>query len=200
MMWAFFMSKIDEIYKHFPSLNSRKRREGLISRMDELEKQGIHCFDCIGNCCTFESNSMQTSPIETVEVYLWLKSEGRWDTSLEEIKESIRLYRLDKEIATGDGTFFRRTYTCPFFKVQSKGCSLSRSIKPYGCLGFNPTETGVKEGVSCTIAKDALEKRAPDDLDFESKANQWLKNLLGLYWDKLPLPLALVKIDELLSE
>lgn len=189
-------------FKYLPDLEqSRLRRKALIHSMEALEKQGIHCGECNGKCCTSVANSMQCTPLEALEIALWLKDQGELKSELEaKILQCIQDYRLDYEIPTTRGIPFRRTYTCPFFKHESLGCFLSRSIKPYGCLGFNPTKPGMTEGGdSCQVNQDLMEGREKDWDKWEQEINQSLRLELKLNWEKLPMPVALLDVMERLD-
>jgi Fe-S-cluster containining protein len=177
------------------------RREILLDEMQSLEEKGISCKDCNGKCCTFIANSMQTTPLETMEVYNWLKSEGRVDQELKaKLKKCIDDFRLDNEISTGKNSTFRRSYTCPFFMDRSLGCSIAPEVKPYGCLAFNPKVYGVTDGQHCDSRTDLLEDRDKRFAAQEELENERLKNDLGLYWDKYPFPVALLDIMERLDK
>ncbi|CAM2066147.1 hypothetical protein SCOR_12265 [Sulfidibacter corallicola] len=179
----------------------RRRRQVLIDRMAHLEHEGLHCFSCSGVCCTFVANSMQTTPLETVEIIRYLKRAGRLDAELiERLRETVRRYRLDAP-SPGDGRrhFVRRTYTCPFFMGQARGCSLSRTIKPYGCLGFNPHRPDQTEGGDCASDTTALTLREARSAELETAHNQWLRARLELDWEKKPMPVALLDILERLA-
>lgn len=143
------------------------------------------------------ANSMQTTPLETVEVVNWLKDQGRIDQDLiDKLKKCIADFRLDVEISTGRNSSFRRTYTCPFFKDQSLGCSIAPEVKPYGCLGFNPKKANIVDGEDCISNIELLNER---DLMFsvlEQTENAKLVKELSLSWGKLPFPNALLDVME----
>ncbi|MBY0413066.1 MAG: hypothetical protein K2Q18_02820, partial [Bdellovibrionales bacterium] len=140
------------------------RREELITEMDNLEKASIHCMSCPGTCCTFQANSMQITPIEALEILHGLNFDDYTDLEKESfkarMKKTVSEYRLDVEVYTGkkNSTVLRKNYTCPFFNNGSLGCSLSRSTKPYGCLGFNPKKNE-DNGKSCASNTDLLQNR-----------------------------------------
>lgn len=176
------------------------RREILLDEMKNLEEQKITCRDCNGKCCTFIANSMQTTPFETIEVYNWLKSEGRIDGELKKkLEKCVKDYRLDVEISTGKNSSFRRSYTCPFFMDQNLGCSIAPEVKPYGCLAFNPKVYGVTDGQHCDSRMDLLEERDKRFAAQEELENERLRKDLGLCWEKSPFPLALLDIMERLD-
>ncbi len=165
------------------------------------EEQGKNCYSCKGVCCTFEMNSMQTTPLETIELYHYLKSENRINKNLiEKLSETISWYRLDKELPSdGKRQFARRTYTCPFLEAGDKGCTISRAAKPYGCLGFNPDIKNSVGEMGCSSDQNLLLERENLFKEFEDTENQDLKNQLNLTWDKLPMPVALLQIIEKLN-
>ncbi len=176
--------------------NSDLERRGLLlEEMKFLDRNKINCSECKGKCCSAVANSMQCSPIEAMDISLWLEKNGYWsDQLIEKLKKCISDYRLDYEISTTRGEAFRRTYECPFFNYSSAGCFLAPQVKPYGCLGFNPNSEGVKDGENCSSSL-ALLKRREDKWEKKEKIlNQKLIEELLLLWDKLPLPLALIKM------
>ncbi|WP_157765822.1 hypothetical protein [Halobacteriovorax marinus] len=199
-------NKAQNLYEHllssFELPNYAVRRSVLNENMNSLLDREINCFSCSGLCCTFVSNSMQTDPVQTLELYLFLKDNNRWnDELIAELKEVIRNNRLDYEIQTGAGSMFRRTYTCPFYNKGPKGCSISPEWKPFGCLGFNANSSGASEGSDCHSDLELLQKREDLFEGREELANHYLKEKLDLYWDKLPMPVALLELNKkLISE
>ncbi|CAM2006508.1 hypothetical protein [Acanthopleuribacter pedis] len=177
-----------------------KRRAGLVAAMAAHEQDGVDCSACSGVCCTFVANSMQTTPLETYDLLVWLQAQQRIDADLvAHLKETVRRYRLDAP-DPGDGrrSFVRRTYTCPFFKRDKLGCTISRQAKPYGCLGFNPFKAGQVEGGECRSQIDLLERREAEFAAREVVADQVLRRGLALDWEKKPMPVALLEfIDKL---
>ena len=183
-----------DIKEHLLSLTSKQldRRAILIDEMFKLESEQKDCFSCSGMCCTYEFNSMLITPIECFELLNYLELEGRIDEDLfTKLNDYINDFRLDREIYLGNNREFRRYYTCPFFRDQNKGCSISRSAKPYGCLGFNPKERIVNSKGKCGSNQALLEKRHHDFCASEKEANDYLSKILGLYWEKKPIPVAL---------
>lgn len=171
------------------------RRNLLLEAMTGLEEKNITCRDCTGKCCTFQANSMRMTALETEDLYQYLRSNSLFTETLKEkLKTCISEYRLDKDIPTKGGTSFRRTYTCPFFKHESLGCPLPPEVKPYGCLAFNALGTGVEDGENCASDLDLLKNRESDE---EEEKNLKLKEELGYYWDKLPIPMALLERDKI---
>ena len=184
-----------------PSENAHSRRSLLIEAMASLEGKAIHCFQCSGTCCTSVANSMQITPLETLEIVEGLQASGVELKEVEsKLKETIQQYRLDYELSTGKKGIkqLRRTYTCPFYSPGPKGCALSRSIKPYGCLAFNPKMAG-DNGSSCSSMIDLLETREKNHQSFEDIANQKIREAYGIDWDKLDLPRALLTFFQKLN-
>lgn len=163
------------------------RRQGLIDEMNRAEAEGISCKGCSGTCCTYEANSMMVTPLEALELMNYLNTSGMKDDTLRtKIEESVRVYRLDHAPGNGKRSFLRKTYTCPFFGFQELGCPLPREIKPYGCLAFNTHHKTEKANEHCYSDKELLEK-----LVFDEK-NEELKKKYDIFWDKSPLPTALI--------
>ena len=181
--------------------SSKERRDILTSKMKSLSEEGKNCLSCNGMCCTSVYNSMQTTPVETLEVLAYLESEGRLiDDTLKKVNDCISSYRLDKEISIGRGKSFRKTYTCPFFEPGAKGCTIGLHDKPYGCLGFNPLEVAVSAEGKCAVYSKIHEERAAKFNQIEESTNKFLREKLGLYWEKLPMPLAITKLIEVVGK
>jgi len=180
-------------------MNPKERRINLLDRMVELESTGLDCSQCSGKCCTYEANSMMTTPSETRELLIFLKENQLWTTELiEKINVAIKTYRLDQNISFGKKTLLRRTYTCPFFNHGEYGCPLPREVKPYGCLAFNSHHPTEKASEHCYSETDLLEKREKIDPN-EFSENEELKMKFHLWWDKLPLPYALIELNKSMS-
>jgi len=197
--------KAIKIYQHLLSElnlpNSESRRAPLNSAMDELSSKSINCFSCTGKCCTFISNSMQTDPIQTLELYIYLHEKNMWSDELVlELKEVIRNNRLDYEIQTGLGSSFRRTYTCPFYSEGPKGCSIDPESKPFGCLAFNALSECAVGGENCASDIPLLQTREDKFEALEAKSNKYLSDLFSFYWEKIPMPVALLEIHEKLKD
>ena len=179
------------------SLNPKlfERRQELCQEMLRLEKEGIDCAHCTGICCSFIANSMQTTPLETLEIINYLSRHHLLNEELlEKLHQVIKDYRLDYHLDTGSGLDFRRTYNCPFYRPGSKGCSLSRTVKPLGCLAFNPGKLNITEGEACAPGFEALKNHQVSWSAEEDMANQFISNTLKLYWQKLPMPLAIIEV------
>ncbi|MBC7429979.1 MAG: hypothetical protein H7336_15300 [Bacteriovorax sp.] len=194
-------SYLNSIYadNHLPS--SLERRQELVREMQVLEGKTIHCFTCPGTCCTQAANSMLITPIEALEILAGLKIEKFNNEELQSLKdrlnETIKNYRLNVEIYTGkkNASGFRKTYTCPFFNNGALGCSLSRSSKPYGCLGFNP-QISDDNGMSCSSNTSLLENREHIFSAAEETVNNQIRKDLNFHWMKQNIPQALLDVLE----
>ena len=131
------------------------RRAELIVGMEALAARGIDCARCEGTCCTFVANSMRVTASEAATVVRWLVADDGAATALAtwgpRLEETVRRFALDRPVA-GDGrrSFGTRRYTCTFFAVQGRpGCALPPTVKPLGCLGFNPRRAAQTEGGDC---------------------------------------------------
>ncbi len=176
-----------------------ERRDNLLFNMNQLDEKSTNCSNCTGKCCTMMANSMMVTPIEAIDLRSHLYEKWLWNDELKErLQQCIDDFRLDEHLDLGRGRAFRRTYTCPFYKNQSLGCPLPPAIKPYGCLAFNPTAGRPIDGQGCKSDLKSLEKRESLVSD-EEELNNRLKAYLGLDWDKKPIPVALLEIDEILS-
>lgn len=186
-------------YQKWSCPDASERRVSINSKMFHLNSSGIDCKNCSGMCCTYENNSMQVDPLQALELLSYLESKDLLDKYLDSIKQSVQNYRLDKEIYLGNGKQLRRYYTCPFYMKQSCGCPIGTGFKPYGCLAFNPLKENVSVEGHCTSDIEILEFREKKFGDLEEKVNQSIKEELKLYWDKKPMPIALLEILEKLS-
>ncbi|MFP5458288.1 MAG: hypothetical protein ACLGG7_06105 [Bacteriovoracia bacterium] len=138
---------------------------------------------------------MQTTPLETLDVLTFLRASGRWNDELKLILQAnVSKFRLDQIPGNGRKNYLRRTYDCPFFAGSNLGCMLERTIKPYGCLGFNPTASNETKGESCGSNQELLAQRE-DMWTAEAAENTKLKDQYSLWWEKLPLPLALLEAE-----
>ncbi|MCO4753608.1 MAG: hypothetical protein KC478_03965 [Bacteriovoracaceae bacterium] len=173
----------------------RDRRMVVQQEMAKANEKGLDCLNCSGMCCTYKNNSMQVDAIQALEILAWLESEERVNEELIESLDKVILeFRLNKDFMLGRNREFRRTYTCPFFMQKNQGCSLSRSVKPYGCLAFNPLEKKVSTEGKCASNIEILTEREALHSDIEEKANKALTEELGLYWNKKSMPFALREI------
>ena len=182
---------MDQLYKNSPS--SEERRRLLIDDMTTLDESDLSCRDCVGNCCTFQSNSMQMTPLETYDLYLDLKNRLELSDNqiLNHVNDCIQEFRLDQGM---DPSSLRKTYTCPFYLGEKQGCQISRKNKPYGCLAFNATESNVLKGSTCKSNISIQKTRADKFKTYEEKLNKEIKEFFDFKWDKLPIPLALKEL------
>ncbi len=172
------------------------RRKIILDQMDALNAKSINCFSCPGHCCTAIANSMQTTPLETQDVLDYLRESGRWNEELKQkLQQTVDKFRLDSIPGNGKRNYLRKTYDCPFFEDKSLGCSIPKEVKPYGCLGFNPTAPNESEGKSCGSDQLLLLKRESAHPE-ESRLNADLSKKYHLWWEKLPLPLALLEAEK----
>jgi hypothetical protein len=175
-------------------MQTLNRREVLIEKMNDLESRGMGCMGCSGNCCTYEANSMMVTPLEAVELMVYLKENNLLSDELKtKFTETVSKYRLEHPPIRGRRSYLRKTYTCPFFNHQELGCPLPREIKPYGCLAFDSHHAEIKASEHCYSEKDLLEQREllhPE----EKELNEKLKEKHELYWDKTPMPNALLDL------
>ena len=177
-----------------------RRRQLLLKEMDTLKGKDVSCAECSGTCCTASANSMLITPLEALDLYCFLIKEERLnDASLRLCQDIVNEYRLDKDFMQGKRSFFRRTYTCPFFKEGAKGCSIAPEFKPYGCLGFNAKISGANGESGCESNVHLLQEREKTYLDLETEINWKLKERLGLGWEKRAIPLALLELHRVLS-
>ena len=190
---------LNNLYEKKGLLSSHDRRIALIKEMQVLEGKTIHCFTCLGTCCTSQANSMQITPIEALEILQSLHVDQFSPTEMFIFKEKMNLtinaYRLNFETYTGkkNSSLLRKSYTCPFFNNGSLGCGLSRSSKPYGCLGFNPKKND-DNGKSCSSNIKVLEEREDSFHLSEDLINAQIKLELNLLWTKQNIPSALLDI------
>jgi Fe-S-cluster containining protein len=166
-------------------MNSLTRRQILLDANRSLNEKGVDCSACAGECCTSRSNSMQVTRIEAEDIRAHLVGAGLWNEDLfARLRECVREYRLDVELPRfGSRQNLRRTYTCPFYSAGPRGCSLPREAKPYGCLAFNPVRAGA----------GGLTDGCLSDVDSLVRTDA-LSPAIG---DKLPIPLALIRISDI---
>lgn len=186
-----FWDKFQELK---PYQQCNERRNSVISHMKELSNQHINCQSCIGRCCTFEFNSMQVTPMEAIELYGYLKREGKWDSAL--LEKNIQDFRLDKYLSSGSKSL-RRYYTCPFYNQGAKGCSISRKSKPLGCLAYNPNEMNVSAEGKCTSNTELLENTINDHQKMIDFCNEFIAKELNLFWKKETIAVALLDLDRI---
>ena len=172
---------------------ARDRRRPLLEEMQRLAQAGFGCQSCSGPCCTYVGNSMKVTPSETFELYSFLKDSGLWNQELElRLKNTVERFRLDSELSDGRRSFLRKTYTCPFYKDRSLGCSIAIEYKPFGCLGFNAGRVGEDSGDSCRSNLPLLSDH--EKHLHENNLSAVFGDELGeISWEKLYLPVALLE-------
>jgi hypothetical protein len=172
--------------------DTKKFRNKLVSRMQELDSKKINCMNCSGVCCTKARNSMMVTPVEAFDLYFFLEENIKdKETLWKNIEQSIVDFGLDREIYVKN-KLMRKNYTCPLFKFESFGCPIDPHLKPFGCLGYNAFKEGVKEGENCSSETELLEVVDLEISQELSELNQKLKGHLKLDFDKLPIPKALI--------
>ena len=117
----------------------RRARRALIAKMRRKQKMAFSCVGCDGRCCTSLYNRMRITPLEARHIARYLsRIFGRDPSAREEIlarlHESIRRFSLKRSEKP-------QAYTCPFFRTRGHLCMLPASVKPVGCLAFNPDRT-----------------------------------------------------------
>lgn len=137
---------------------------------------------------------MMVTPLEAVELMRYLRSsQNNTDELKSKLSATVTQYRLDSQFGNGRRSYLRRTYTCSFFNFKELGCPLPREVKPYGCLAFNAHHATEKAGEHCYSEIDLLKKR--DELfPEEASLNERWKKKLNVFWEKSPLPVALLDI------
>lgn len=179
---------------------SNARRQLILNEMLNLGDKNINCAKCQGPCCTFEANSMQITILEALDIVRFLKQNNLIDSDLIlKLQETIANYRLDSYQGTGK-TSIRKTYTCPFFNETIRRCTISRQAKPIGCLGFNPIEPDITNGGTCRSNLELLKKREESFFKTEKELNDQFKKELRIFWDKAPIPVAVLEILKAASE
>jgi len=191
---------LESAYKSFDLDGADLRRKPLNESMKALNFEGKDCSKCSGLCCTSAHNSMLITPLEALELYLYLDRKNRINTELiDRLNQNIAEFRLDKELPVGSGRVFRRNYTCPFYKHEGLGCSVSPKHKPYGCLSFNSTIQGVSEPGHCKVYGEVIDKREAIHSEKENIANEFIKAELSLYWDKKNISSTLMDLINLIK-
>ena len=141
-------------------------------------------------------NSVQLTPLEALDALHDLRRKGLWTEELvARLKTSVARGGLDRPVPSdGRREYLRRRYLCPLFLHKSFGCPLTNEAKPYGCLAFNPTRAGVRDGEACSTDRPLLEQREETSQD-EAKEQAALRARLTFDWEKRPLPVALLAIS-----
>lgn len=191
-----------EAIMHTALASAYTRRRVLLDGMQELAARDVSCQGCSGVCCTFVANSMQITPLETLDILAHLATRGELsEERLQQWTQVVERHGLDRP-APGDGRreLVRRRYTCPFFSGGTLGCGLPQSVKPYGCLSFNPRRPHIREGEDCGVDGRLLEGRDADDRarQADTEMAPLLELLAGL--EKRPIPAALLALAARLPE
>jgi|SaaInlStandDraft_1057018.scaffolds.fasta_scaffold06316_4 hypothetical protein len=182
---------------------SKERRESLIDSMESNETNGHDCLSCEGTCCTFQANSMKVTPLETLDLVADMINKGRWTDEWEKkLREQVRIDRLGDNAPTdGKRDLIRRTYTCPFFKIEKGfGCGVEREKKPYGCLAFNPNTAQQTEGGDCSSDISSLEKQDEAFASIHAHFAAQLEKEFSISPIKSDLPSALLKFFDALKK
>lgn len=179
--------------------DSRKLRNKLVQRMQELDAKAINCMHCSGVCCTKARNSMMVTPLEAVDLYFYLIENIKDQEMLwKNVENSITDFGLDREIYVKN-KLMRKNYTCPLFKFESFGCPVEPHLKPFGCLGYNALAANVKDGENCasdTALLEAVDQEIKPELD---RLNKAIREHCKIDFDKTNIPMALLKIKQLFS-
>lgn len=179
-------------------MKAQANREFLIRRMKELEALRLDCRNCQGTCCTFEANSMLLTPLEAMDLYQYLKSNDLLTKNLKhKLQEAVTTYRLEPKFFNSR-SYLRKSYTCPFFNHGELGCPLPLEVKPFGCLAFNSHDQLKKASSECFSETDLLEKRENDNAH-EAKLNDEMRSELNLFWEKAPIPNAVLELWDKLN-
>jgi len=172
------------------SPSSAERRAAVREHMQALIDVGNHCGACSGPCCTFRHNTMQITPLEAIDIVRHLYETGRHTEAMHS-RLVASVERYDLAALPGDGRrALRKSYTCPFFTLGPRGCSIDPDHKPPGCLAFNPVRPGVTEGGDCASNLAVLERRQSTYAGFEDARNE----ALGFAWSKAPIPVAVLAL------
>ncbi len=171
-------------------------RESILNYMQKMERAGVHCFNCQHcQCCTYTSNSMMITHVECLEITLYLIEQNRWNNTLfSRLEQNIEQFQLKNFIIPTTQKLLRKYYTCPFLVDGPKGCSLSRKIKPYGCLAFNATTASSHEQLDCQSSLNELAQLERDYATILKSQNDFLEDKFKWYCRKMPIPNALLTL------
>ncbi len=114
----------------------RRARQALVAKMRRRQKATFSCAGCDGRCCTSRYNRMRVTPLEARHIARYLarifgRDPAARDRVLARLAESVRRFSLKRSETP-------QAYTCPFFESRGHLCTLPASVKPVGCLAFNP--------------------------------------------------------------
>lgn len=185
-------AKIKDFYQDHGQNLGEVRRDIIIEDMKSQEGQGFDCHSCPGFCCTYQYNSMMITPLEAFEILINLNFDNRiTDELVKKLNNNAVSFRLDKEIWQKN-TLLRRYYTCPFYKDEKLGCSLSVKLKPLGCLAFNSTEKEVSTTGKCETRPNVLTRQGKRNKGDFIILNKKIKKIFNIVWDKKPISTALL--------
>lgn len=179
---------------------TKKFRNRLVENMNQLDSRKVNCLSCTGVCCTVARNSMMVTPVEAIDLYFEIENKIK-DKELfwTKVEESISQFGLDREIYVKN-KLMRKNYTCPLFKFESFGCPIDPHLKPFGCLGYNALEAGVKEGEKCASDTALLEQTETEIRKELDELNSILRSQFQLDFDKLPIPKALLYCRKVIQQ
>ncbi len=190
---------LEELYNTY-SLDLLSSRALLIDKMNSLESAQISCINCSGVCCTQSKNSMQLTLVEALTLYMNLKFKNILnDELILKSAATIKDARIDQKIYVKNREL-RRNYTCPLFMFKALGCPLDKDHKPYGCLGFNATTSGVKEGENCQSDLGLLKEVDETYNTKIAQINAILANALSTENFKMTIPEAIVFFNDFESK
>ena len=159
--------------------------------MSNLDKRKLTCAKCVGNCCTFTSNSMRVTPLEAVEMILYLEESNLIDHHLvEKLESNIREFRLDKETLFG----IKKNYTCPFYLGSCQGCSISRGSNLMAVSLLMQLKKMFLRGKIVNQTKPFWRRDTTPSWLYEKVLIFTIKNTLNLSWEKESIPIALLDI------
>ncbi len=126
--------------QHALPLAYLKARRALLAKMRRRQAAVFSCAGCDGRCCTARHNRMRVTPLEAVHIARYLtrifrRTPAARAATEDRIQESIERFSLKKTEAP-------QAYTCPFFRAADHVCTLPATVKPIGCLAFNPNLEG----------------------------------------------------------
>ena len=136
---------------------------------------------------------MLLTPIEALDLFGYLKKHNLLQPELKRrLHDSIEKNKLSPKYP--NEKYLRKTYTCPFFKHQQKGCPFPIDVKPYGCLSFNSHHPEIHDAEFCYSDIDILELRQEIFSTREDDANQEIREKMNLLWEKAPIPNAILDL------
>lgn len=114
----------------------RRARRALVAKMRRRQEAAFSCAGCDGRCCTSRYNRMRATPLEARHIARYLERIFAKDGSVQgriiaRLRDAVSRFSLKRSEAP-------QPYTCPFFEEKGHLCALPASVKPVGCLAFNP--------------------------------------------------------------